>query len=173
MLKLAAIALLGAPVVLAAAPASAGQWAVDLGRCPDHLEDIRDRFEDRFDQRVTTSRRDRLEDIRDRRENRRDERITVCPSRSLVFLPGPRGKAKPHRPPERVRLVRQGGRFLRIGRNGRLRPVRVYPPSAAQIERLRREARRDARQERRRDLRRIRSTPYPIYADPYSARRWP
>ncbi len=152
MTSFAKIALIGAPLALLAAPASAGQWAVDLGRCPDHLEDIRDRLEDRFDARRVTSARDLREDRRDARESRRDERVTVCPGQALVFNAAAPGRAKPWRRPEKITLYRRHGGFFRVNRHGRLTPVATIAPRAGQIEKLRRAARRDARQEVLTDL---------------------
>lgn len=158
MLNLLKAVLIGAPLALAAGPALAGQWAVDLGRCPDHLEDIRDRFESRADQRRDVSRADVREDVRDRRESRRDERVTNCPSSSLVFLPRAPGRAEAWRRPNRVKLVRRGGGFARVLPNGRVVAVQTIPPTARQLERLRREgvarARRNDRIERRESVRR-------------------
>lgn len=91
------IAALSAAVVIAgcasAPPVHAGHgaysWRFDASRCPDLVEDYRDRRESRRDERRDYSRRDVREDRRDRRESRRDERVTVCPESAWVF-DGPR-----------------------------------------------------------------------------------
>lgn len=67
----------------------AGAWRFDPARCPDLVEDIRDRRESRRDERYDHGRLDRLEDRLDRRESRRDERITICPKSAWVW-DGPR-----------------------------------------------------------------------------------
>lgn len=70
----------------AAAPAQAGAWRFVPSRCPDLVEDWRDRRESRLDERVDFGPLDRAED---RRESRRDERVTVCPASAWVW-DGPR-----------------------------------------------------------------------------------
>jgi hypothetical protein len=70
----------------ATAPAAhAGNWRFEPSRCPDLVEDYRDRRESRRDERIDWSRRDVREDRRDRRESRRDERVTVCPASAWVW----------------------------------------------------------------------------------------
>ena len=74
----------------ASAPAAhAGQWRFEPSRCPDLVEDVRDRRESRRDERIDRGPLDRIEDRLDRRESRRDERVTVCPTRAWVWE-GPR-----------------------------------------------------------------------------------
>lgn len=67
----------------------AGTWRLDPARCPDLVEDRRDRRESRRDERYDHGRLDRLEDRLDRRESRRDERVTICPKSAWVW-DGPR-----------------------------------------------------------------------------------
>lgn len=71
--------------VSAGQSAVAGEWRLDASRCPDLVEDVRDRHESRRDERYDHGRRDRIEDRIDRRESRRDERVTVCPRRAWVW----------------------------------------------------------------------------------------
>ncbi|MEK7266737.1 MAG: hypothetical protein AAB227_11640 [Pseudomonadota bacterium] len=85
MKKLAA-ALIGAGLVLGAAPAFAGEWRLDARRCADIREDWRDARENRRDERYDYGRRDRAEDRIDRREDRRDRAITVCPRSAFVYV---------------------------------------------------------------------------------------
>ncbi len=74
----------------ASAPAAyAGEWRFVPSRCPDLVEDVRDRRESRRDERYDHGPLDRLEDRLDRRESRRDERVTVCPASAWVWG-GPR-----------------------------------------------------------------------------------
>ncbi len=80
-------AMLGAGMVLGAAPASAGEWRLDRSRCPDIREDRRDARESRRDERYDDSRRDVREDRYDRRESRRDRAITVCPRSAFYYAP--------------------------------------------------------------------------------------
>ena len=83
----AAAALLGAGLVLGAAPAFAGEWRLDRSRCPDLREDRRDARESRRDERYDYSRRDVREDRYDRRESRRDRAVTVCPRSAFFYVP--------------------------------------------------------------------------------------
>ncbi len=72
-----------------APPAHAAGWRFEPSRCPDLVEDYRDRRESRRDERIDWGPRDVREDRRDRRESRRDERVTVCPASAWVW-DGPR-----------------------------------------------------------------------------------
>ncbi len=85
--KKTAAVLLGAGLMLGAAPAFAGEWRLDRSRCPDAREDRRDGRESRRDERYDTSRRDVREDRADRRESRRDRSITVCPRSAFYYAP--------------------------------------------------------------------------------------
>lgn len=80
-------AVLGAGLVLGAAPAFAGEWRLDASRCGDIREDRRDARESRRDERYDESRRDVREDRYDRRESRRDRAITVCPRSAFYYAP--------------------------------------------------------------------------------------
>lgn len=74
----------------ASAPAAqASGWRFEPSRCPDLVEDVRDRRESRRDERFDRGPFDRFEDRIDRRESRRDERVTVCPASAWVW-DGPR-----------------------------------------------------------------------------------
>ena len=79
--------------------AVAGEWRLDTARCPDLVEDGRDRRESRRDERYDYGPLDRREDRKDRRESRRDERVTYCPASAWVWhgrgfpLPRPTAKA--------------------------------------------------------------------------------
>jgi len=70
---------------VAAPAANAGQWRFEPSRCPDLVEDVRDRRESRRDERYNRGPLDRLEDRLDRRESRRDERVTICPASAWVW----------------------------------------------------------------------------------------
>ena len=78
-----------------ATPAYAGEWRLDPARCPDLVEDRRDRRESRRDERYDRGPLDRIEDRVDRRESRRDERVTVCPRSAWVWHGGGRRAARP------------------------------------------------------------------------------
>lgn len=78
--------LIGATLVLGAAPAFAGEWRLDARRCPDVREDWRDARENRRDERYDYSRRDRVEDRYDRREGRRDRAVTICPRSAFYYV---------------------------------------------------------------------------------------
>ncbi len=83
--------------VAAPAPAYAGGWQFHPERCPDLVEDVRDRRESRRDERYDRGPRDVIEDRRDRRESRRDESVTVCPASAWVWH-GDRGARRAARP---------------------------------------------------------------------------
>ena len=83
----AAAVVLGAGLVLGAAPAFAGEWRLDRSRCHDLREDRRDARESRRDERYDYSRRDVREDRYDRRESRRDRAVTVCPRSAFYYAP--------------------------------------------------------------------------------------
>lgn len=81
-----AVALLSAGAAACASTgADAGEWRFHPERCPDLVEDHRDRRESRRDERYDRGPYDRLEDRLDRRENRRDERVTLCPASAWVW----------------------------------------------------------------------------------------
>ncbi|MEZ5920815.1 MAG: hypothetical protein R3C60_05630 [Parvularculaceae bacterium] len=77
-MKKIAAALLGAGLVLGAAPAFAGEWKLNPRLCPDIREDWRDA-------RVTYNRYDR-------REDRRDRAFTICPRSAFVYVPDRRDR---------------------------------------------------------------------------------
>lgn len=89
--------ILGAGLVLGAAPVFAGEWRLDPRRCPDLREDRRDARESRRDERYDYSRRDVREDRYDRRESARDRAVTVCPRSAFYYVPDrwERGKRPP------------------------------------------------------------------------------
>ncbi len=100
----------------APAPAYAGDWRFVPSRCPDLVEDYRDRRESRRDERFDYGPLDRAEDRRDRRESRRDERVTVCPASAWVW-DGPR-RYRPARPAAAaVYYDWRAGRYFRYGPN--------------------------------------------------------
>jgi len=85
----------------AAAPSakgsSKGQWVLNPRKCPDLVEDWRDRQESRRDEAYDRGPRDVAEDWRDRRESRRDEAVTVCPASAWEWH-GPAYKRHYHAP---------------------------------------------------------------------------
>jgi hypothetical protein len=85
-MKKIAAALLGAGLMLGAAPAFAGEWRLDARRCADMREDWRDARENRRDERYDRGRRDVREDRHDRREDHRDRAITVCPRNAFYYV---------------------------------------------------------------------------------------
>ena len=68
-LAAAGMAVIG--TVMISGSASAGQWYLDAGACPDLREDLRDARHDRG--------------RADRREDRRDQRVLDCPRRSWSY----------------------------------------------------------------------------------------
>lgn len=65
-----------------------GHWAFDPGRCPDLVEDKRDRIESRIDEAYDNGPRDVYEDYLDRRESAIDEASTYCPASAWVWRGG-------------------------------------------------------------------------------------
>jgi hypothetical protein len=57
-----------------------GNWVLNPAKCPDLVEDWRDRRESRRDEAYDHNLRDVIEDWEDRRESRRDEAVTRCPA---------------------------------------------------------------------------------------------
>ena len=88
--SLTTMGVLAAGCVSAPPAYAAGEWRFHPDRCPDLVEDHRDRRESRRDERYDRGPLDRIEDRIDRRESRRDERVTVCPASAWVWH-GPRG----------------------------------------------------------------------------------
>ncbi len=115
----AAFAIATALGACAATPARAapGAWRLDPARCPDLVEDYRDRRESVRDRRVNRGPLDRAEDRIDRRESRRDERVTVCPASAWVW-DGPRRGARAARPARAAVYYDLAGRgYYRYGPN--------------------------------------------------------
>lgn len=103
-MKKIAAALLGAGLMLGAAPAMAGEWRLDARRCADIREDRRDARENRRDERYDRSPRDVHEDRYDRREDRRDRAITACPRTAFYYVPS-RGESYAPRRAPRLQLA--------------------------------------------------------------------
>ncbi len=123
-LGLAACSTASAHPHYTAAPSAKGQWVLNPRKCPDLVEDWRDRRESRRDEAYDRGPRDVAEDIRDRRESRRDEAVTVCPASAWEW----RGSAyRPHyhaarpvkvkvyyNPHKKRHYHRHGGRHIAI-----------------------------------------------------------
>ncbi|NNE57742.1 MAG: hypothetical protein HKN36_06505 [Hellea sp.] len=79
--------------------APAGYWKLNPLKCPDLVEDWRDRRESRIDEAYDRGPRDVREDIRDRIESRRDEAVTYCPPSAWEWHgPQYRPQIHAHRP---------------------------------------------------------------------------
>ncbi len=118
----AALAVFSVGSVSAAQPAVAGEWRLHAARCPDLVEDVRDRQESRRDERYDHGRLDRIEDRVDRHESRRDERVTYCPASAWVW----HGRGKPSRSPAAKAIYYDAGKrqYFRYGqRQSRIRVV--------------------------------------------------
>lgn len=63
-------------------------WVLNPAKCPDLVEDWRDRRESRRDEAYDHGPRDVIEDWVDRRESRRDEAVTNCPARAWEWRGG-------------------------------------------------------------------------------------
>ncbi len=110
ILLLSACALAGAACATPAA--QAGEWRLVASRCPDLVEDRRDR-------RVAWSRADLREDAR-------DVRVTRCPASAFVYVPGPRERAvrRSWRHEAVIRHTRHG-RYVVVDPRGRPLNVRI------------------------------------------------
>ena len=82
----------GAPHVKYAAN---GQWVLNPNKCPDLVEDKRQRRAMRRDEAVDYSRRDVIEDKAERKRARRDEAVTNCPASAWEWR-GPRYRKNYH-----------------------------------------------------------------------------
>jgi len=130
-MKLYLITLVGITSLTACASAEAhpashtaygksGKWVLNPAKCPDLVEDWRDRRESRRDEAYDHGPGDVIEDWVDRRESRRDEAVTYCPasawewrgSRYVVHSHGPRpANVKVYfHPKKRTYYHRQGNR---------------------------------------------------------------
>lgn len=120
-MKKIAAALLGAGLVLGAAPAFAGEWRLDWRRCADIREDRRDVRENRRDERYDRGRRDLREDRYDRREDRRDRMITICPRSAFYYVPdrGERYSAR-HQPRLKLSYDREMRLYFRYDRGRKI-----------------------------------------------------
>ncbi len=82
-----------------ATPPAKGYWAFVPSRCPDLVEDRRDRRESIRDEAFDRGPVDVYEDYIDRKESRRDEAVTVCPASAWVWKGGVyKAKYHPARP---------------------------------------------------------------------------
>ncbi|WP_306253075.1 hypothetical protein [Parvularcula sp. IMCC14364] len=120
------IAMITATLAACTTPASAasraqGQWVLDAARCPDLVEDRRDRRESRRDEAFDRNRRDVIKDRLDRRESRRDEMVTRCPASAWVWQgPAWRNCVHPARPASvRVYYKSKSRSYYRYGNQNR------------------------------------------------------
>ncbi len=100
-----------------------GSWVLNPNKCPDLVEDRRDRRESRRDEAYDRGRRDVIEDWFDRRESRRDEAVTNCPASAWEWH-GPR--YRPHVHPVRpvhVQIYYHPQKRIYYRRNGHRRIV--------------------------------------------------
>ena len=74
-----------------------GHWRLNPNKCPDLIEDRRQRRAMRRDEAYDRGRRDVIEDWIERKEARRDEAVTRCPPSAWEWH-GPRYKVKYHAP---------------------------------------------------------------------------
>jgi len=96
-----------------------GNWVLNPRKCPDLVEDYRDRRESRRDESFDRNRRDVIEDIRDRRESRRDEAVTVCPASAWDWH-GPKYSAHHHvARPVKVKVYYNPHKKRHYHKNGR------------------------------------------------------
>ncbi len=74
-----------------------GQWVLNPNKCPDLVEDRRQRRAMRRDEAYDRGPVDVIEDWVERKEARRDEAVTRCPARAWEWH-GPRYRAHYHPP---------------------------------------------------------------------------
>lgn len=119
-LKIAALALIAGAAAACAAPAAPaahagvyGEWRLVAPRCPDLVEDRRDR-------RIVWSRADL-------REDRRDARVVRCPASALIWVPGAgaRRAVAPLHPGAVIVSHFPDGRYQAADRHGRPIDVRI------------------------------------------------
>ncbi len=84
-------------VKYAAKYAAGGQWKLNPNKCPDLVEDRRQRRAMRRDEAHTYGLRDVIEDWNERENARQDEAVTNCPARAWEWV-GPRYRPKHHAP---------------------------------------------------------------------------
>ena len=72
-----------------------GHWVLNPNKCPDLVEDRRQRRAMRRDEAYDRSRRDVIEDWTERKNARRDEAVTNCPARAWEWH-GPRYRKSYH-----------------------------------------------------------------------------
>jgi len=108
-MKLLLAAMIGSLSLTACANANAqavhtkhaahGQWVLNPNKCPDLVEDRRQRRAMRRDEAVDHSRRDVAEDWKERKNARRDEAVTNCPTSAWEWHgPHNRRNYRPARP---------------------------------------------------------------------------
>lgn len=96
---LVALSLTACASANAHTPARKGHWVLNLNKCPDLVEDRRDRRESRRDEAYDRGPRDVIEDWVDRKESRRDEAVTNCPASAWEWRgPKYRKNLHPRRP---------------------------------------------------------------------------
>lgn len=103
--------------------AANGNWVLNPNKCPDLVEDRRDRRESRRDEAYDRGPRDVIEDWVDRKESRRDEAITNCPASAWEWH-GPRYRRNLHpKRPVRVQIYYQPHKRVYYRRTGSKRIV--------------------------------------------------
>jgi len=110
----------GAPHVKYAAN---GQWVLNPNKCPDLVEDKRQRRAMRRDEAYDRSRRDVAEDRKERKNARRDEAVTNCPASAWEWHgPSYRKGYHPVRP-IKVNIYYQPSKRTYYRRNGNKKVV--------------------------------------------------
>lgn len=103
--------------------AASGNWVLNPLKCPDLVEDWRDRRESRRDEAYDRGPRDVIEDWYDRRESRRDEAVTRCPASAWEWH-GPRYRKHYHAPrPKSVHIYYHPHKHVYYRRHGHKRIV--------------------------------------------------
>ena len=85
-------------------PPRQGSWRLNPHKCPDLMEDYRERQAMRRDEAVNHGPADVLEDRLERREARRDEAVTVCPASAWEWVGPPPRRAYWRKRPVAVKI---------------------------------------------------------------------
>ncbi|HHI88443.1 MAG TPA: hypothetical protein ENK01_00685 [Hellea balneolensis] len=104
-----------------ARPPERGYWRLNPHKCPDLMEDYRERQAMRRDEAVYRGPVDVLEDRLQRREARRDEAVTQCPASAWEWV-GPRPRAYWRPRPASVKIYYNPHRhhYYRTGVSGHI-----------------------------------------------------
>jgi hypothetical protein len=96
-----------------------GNWVLNPNKCPDLVEDRRQRKAARYDEAYTYSRRDKYEDWVERKNMRRDEAVTNCPASAWEWQGSPYRVGHHVKRPVAVNIFYQPHKHHYYRRNGK------------------------------------------------------